>query len=755
MNIKLKKMNRKRLEDLVQVERVLSNIDVSKVLEGVNLQQDANVTQICILNCMNLVWEHPEYSQLAGRIVVYDLHCKLCIETDVNAVIRRTVDLLFEDQQITREIYDVYVNNANKINEFIDFERDHLLDYFGVSTLINGGYLRTVGGKIIETPQLLFLRVAIQIHGNDIEAVRETYDAMSLRKCIHATPTLFHSCSTRPQLASCFLLQIEDSIDDMYNVAHKCALISKYGGGIGIAMHKIRSQGAMINTSRGRSTGMMPYLKVLDALARHVDQGGKRPGSIAVYLEPWHADIETFIKARHPTTLPEQRAEHLNYALWTNDLFMERVQTNGTWSLFCPGDHPELVELVGQEFKETYIRLESEGKYKKQMPAQELWSAVLKSQIETGMPYLLYKDACNLKSNQKNLGTIYCSNLCAEVVEHTSSDETAVCNLASIGLPAFYIQPIVERHDLANFEDVFNFNELGRITRMLVRNLNKLIDSNYYTTECARNSNTLHRPIGIGVQGYADLFAMAGVSWESDEAKAFTEKISACIYYNAMLESCNLAKQFGVYSSFPGSPISRGEFQFDLWGVNGSIEYGWDSLRQEIIEHGLRNSLCVALMPTASTSNILGYNETFEPFTFNLYTRRTLAGEFMMINKYLVRDLLRLGLWDRRMYERLVSNGGSIQKIQEIPENIRNLYKTARELRKVPLLELAAIRGKYVCQTQSMNLYIEGKNADVSLLHNCHMKSWKLGLKTSSYYVHSLPATKAANVVETCESCSA
>ncbi len=734
-----------RLEYLKTREPCLHHVDMSKF--DANIFEDLDFltfTKVASSICMNLLWEHPEYSQLAGRIVANYLYERYRFFRDTTAIVHYCATKLYEDKQIPENVYDIYMNNSF---DFVNFQRDLHLDYFGISTLMNGGYLLSVQDQMKETPQLLFLRVAIQIHGNDLNSVRETYDALSLRKCIHATPTLFHSCSVRPQLASCFLLQIEDSIDDMYRVAHKCALISKYGGGIGIAMHKIRSQGSMINTSRGRSTGMMPYLKVLDALARHVDQGGKRPGSIAVYLEPWHADIETFIKARHPTTLPEQRADHLNYALWTNDLFMERVQTNGIWSLFCPGDAPELVELYGNAFKERYILLESQNKFKKQIRAQELWSSILKSQIETGMPYLLFKDACNEKSNQQNLGTLYSSNLCAEIVEHTSSDETAVCNLASIGLPSF-----------VNGNSI-DYEELGRITRMLVRNLNKLIDSNYYTTECARNSNTLHRPIGIGVQGYADVFALLSVSWESEEARELTEEISACIYYNAMYESCELAKERGAYSSFPGSPMSQGKFQFDLWNKSGHPRYSWDLLREDIIANGLRNSLCIALMPTASTSNIMGYNETFEPFTFNLYTRRTLAGEFMMMNKYLVRDLIALNLWDRNMYEQLVASGGSVQDIEKIPENVRKIYKTARELRKVPLLELAAIRGKYVCQTQSMNLYIEGKSSDVSLLHNCHMKSWSLGLKTSSYYVHSLPPSKAANMITngagTCESCSA
>jgi ribonucleoside-diphosphate reductase alpha subunit len=570
---------------------------------------------------------------------------------------------------------------------------------------------------------------------------------MSRKECTHATPTLFHAGTERNQLASCFLLQIEDNLDDMYSIVHKCALISKYGGGIGIALHKLRCNGSMINTSRGRSSGILPYLRVLDAVSTHVDQGGKRPGAIAVYLEPWHPDVLQFINARHPMTLPEESAPHLNYALWVNDLFMERVRDDGMWSLFCPGEHPELVEYVGDCFKSKFLELESEGAYKTQMKARDLWQTILKTQIEVGMPYLLFKDACNLKSNQQNLGTLYSSNLCAEIVEHTSNFETAVCNLASICLSSCVTE-----------ERTFDFVKLQRVTRMLVRNLNKLIDNMMYTTSDCRFSNESHRPIGIGVQGYADVFAMMRVSWESDAAKELTEQISAHMYYAAISESCELAKVNGAtYSSFKGSPLSHGRFQFDLWNTPGLQGLEWETLRNDVQRYGVRNSLCIALMPTASTSNIFGNNESIEPFTFNLYTRRTLAGEFPIMNKYLVRDLIDLGLWNRTMYERLVSKGGSVKDIMEIPEELRNLYKTAREIKKVPLLELAAIRGRYTCQSQSLNVYIDGNDSDVRLLHNYHMKAWQLGLKTSSYYTHSLPKSNAANVISgsVCESCSA
>jgi ribonucleoside-diphosphate reductase alpha chain len=771
-----------RIQGLIQVEptldgsldaaKVAHNV-ISKIVDGIKTSE---LDRIAAIECMNLLWEHPDYNKLAGRLIASDLQKKsftynLC----------DLYEALHEEGQVSEEFIGLVREHAATLTSFIQFERDFLFDYFGMSTLVNGSYLKRSVERpdMCETPQHLFLRVALALHKSDLDAVRESYEAFSQKLCTHATPTLFHAGSERNQLASCFLLQIDDSIDDMYSVAHKCAKISKYGGGIGVAVTKIRAKGSLINTSKGRSTGMLPYLQVLDALARHVDQGGKRAGSIAVYIEPWHADIVSVIKAKHPLTLPEERANNLFYALWTNDVFMERVASQGTWSLFCPGEHPELVELVGPAFKQRYVELEAEGSFRSQMPAAELWQLILKSQIETGMPYLLFKDACNLKSNQRNLGTIYSSNLCAEIVEKTSNEETAVCNLASVCLPSF-VQKDSRGSEL-------NLTKLDKTVRMLVRNLNKAIDDMYYTTDCARRSNLGRRPIGIGVQGYADVFAMMGIAWESQEAKAVTEEISSCMYYAAIAESCELARIAGetslvpgslsdpgtTYEGYVGSPISQGNFQFDLWGITSDLGK-WENLRLKVMAYGVRNSLCIALMPTASTSNIMGFNESFEPFTFNLYSRRTLAGEFPLVNKYLVTELIRLGLWNRAMYERVVLAGGSIQAIPEIPAELKVLFKTARELKKVPLLELAAIRGRYVCQTQSMNLYIDGKPSDVQLLHNCHMKSWKLGLKTASYYTHSMPAARpqnftidprterriaAAAAVEseepTCENCSA
>lgn len=725
-----------RIQGLIQTEPALdAALDASKVAHNVIAKivdgiKTSELDRIAATECMNLLWEHPDYNRLAGRLIVADLQKSNAMSLE---------DLygqLFAEGQVSAEFFDIIVRHHEVLRGIVRPERDFLFDYFGMSTLVNGSYLKRATEQcgLCETPQHLFLRVAIGIHGDDLEAVRESYDAMSLKMCTHATPTLFHAGTDRNQLASCFLLQIDDSIDDMYAVAHKCAKISKYGGGIGIAVSKIRAKGSLINTSKGRSTGMLPYLQVLDALARHVDQGGKRAGSIAIYIEPWHADIVSVIKAKHPLTLPEERANNLFYALWTNDVFMERVSSQGVWSLFCPGDHPELVELVGPAFKQRYLQLEEEGSFRSQMPAAELWQLILKSQIETGMPYLLFKDACNLKSNQRNLGTIYSSNLCAEIVEKTSSDETAVCNLASVCLPSFVRGCR------------FDFDELERIVRMLVRNLNKAIDKMYYTTDCARRSNLGRRPIGIGVQGYADVFALMGIAWESQDAKDLTEFISAHMYYAAISESNELARVAGeTYEGYVDSPISQGNFQFDLWGATGCAGLDWEALRLKVMAYGVRNSLCIALMPTASTSNIMGFNESFEPFTFNLYSRRTLAGEFPLVNKYLVQNLIHAGLWNRSMYERIVLAGGSIQSIPEIPTDLKVLFKTAREFKKVPLLELAAIRGRYVCQTQSMNLYIDGKASDVQLLHNCHMKSWKLGLKTASYYTHSMPAARPQN----------
>ncbi len=726
-----------RIQALIQFEPALdASLDASKVAHNVIAKivdgiKTSELDRIAATECMNLVWEHPDYNKLAGRLIAADL--QKSNTTDLATLYGQ----LNREGQVSVDFLITIARHRETLSEFIRPERDFLFDFFGMSTLVNGSYLKrsTEHPGTCETPQHLFLRVAIGIHADNIEAVRETYDALSQKLCTHATPTLFHAGTERNQLASCFLLQIEDSIDDMYKVAHKCALISKYGGGIGIAVSKIRAKGSLINTSKGRSTGMLPFLQVLDALARHVDQGGKRAGSIAIYIEPWHADIVSVIKAKHPLTLPEERASNLFYALWTNDLFMERVSSQGIWSLFCPGEHPELVELVGAAFKQRYIQLEAEGKFKAQMPAAELWTIVLKSQMETGMPYILFKDSCNLKSNQRNLGTIYSSNLCAEIVEKTSSDETAVCNLASVCLPSF----------VRGSE--FDYGELARVVRMLVRNLNKAIDNMYYTTDCARRSNLGRRPIGVGVQGYADVFALLGIAWDSERAWNLTERISAHMYYAAISESNELARVSGqTYEGYEGSPISQGNFQFDLWeGQTGLDELDWESLRLNVIAYGVRNSLCIALMPTASTSNIMGFNESFEPFTFNLYTRRTLAGEFPIVNKYLVTDLIRRGLWSRGLYERLILSGGSVQELPEVPVELKALYKTARELKKVPLLELAAVRGKYVCQTQSMNLYIDGKPSDMRLLHNCHTLAWRLGLKTASYYTHSMPASRPQN----------
>lgn len=759
----------------IDAAKVAHNV-ISKLVSGIHTNE---LDRIASIDSISLLHEDPQYSQLAGRLVVGDIHKRVSMQfgTDDPVTI---LSYLHSEGQISDKIMEIASKHQEFINGFYNKNRDFLFDYFGISTLVNGGYLKSSQFKpideslskaygVIETPQLMFLRVSLEIHGDDIHRVKETYDSMSLKECIHATPTLFHAGSNHPQLASCFLLQVDDSMDDMYKLVYKCAMISKHGGGIGIALHKLRSRGAVINTSRGISTGMIPYLRVLDAVARHVDQGGKRPGAFAVYLEPWHADVVSFVRARHPLTLAEERAPHLNYALWTNDLFMKRVRDNGTWSLFCPGEHPELVELVGTAFEERYSLLESQSRYKSQMPAQELWTLILRTQAETGMPYMLFKDACNMKSNQQHLGTLYSSNLCAEIVQHTSSTETAVCNLASVGLPSCCV---------INDDGVsFDFEKLRRITQLLVRNLNKAIDNMIYSTECAKSSNLQHRPIGIGLQGYANVFAMLKIPWESEKAKVLTEQISAHMYYSALFESCRIVKdgEGDCYSSFQGSPLSKGKLQFDLWNVTPCTSESvpsetfltnelWNSLRQDIMTFGVRNSLCIALMPTASTSNILGYNETFEPFTFNLYTRRTLSGEFAMVNTHLVTDLIEQKIWSRKVYEDIVAAGGSIQSLDYIPIELKQVYKTVRELKKTPLIDLAAIRGAYVCQSQSMNVYIEGKSSDIRLLHNCHMKAWTCGLKTSSYYTHSLPASSAANVVGTsqttivddvCTSCSA
>jgi ribonucleoside-diphosphate reductase alpha subunit len=674
---------------------------------------------------------HPDYALLAARVAVSNLH------KETEKSFSKVIDGLYgyldpktgeRANLIGDETHRIVMKNRVKLDSAIIYDRDFEFDYFGFKTL-ERSYLMRMHGKVVERPQHLFMRVAIGIHGEDINAAIETYNLMSERWFIHATPTLFNAGSPKPQLSSCFLLSMtEDSIGGIFETLQRCALISQSAGGIGLSIHNIRATGSYIKGTGGTSNGIIPMLRVFNDAARYVDQGGgKRKGAFAVYLEPWHADIYEFLELKKNHGKEEMRARDLFYAMWICDLFMERVKDDADWSLFCPNEAPGLFEVYGGEFEALYHRYEREGRARKVVKARDLWNAIMESQIETGTPYILYKDAANKKSNQKNLGTIRSSNLCTEIIEYTSKDEVAVCNLASIALPKF-----VEN-------GVYNFQKLFDITRVATRNLNKVIDINYYPIPEARNSNFRHRPIGLGVQGLADAFILMRLPFDSAEARQLNRDIFEAIYFAAVTESCDLAEKFGAYETFPGSPMSRGEFQFDLWGVEPSDRWDWAALRQRVMKTGLRNSLLVAPMPTASTSQILGNNECFEPYTSNLYTRRTLAGEHIVVNKYLMRDLVRLGMWNEEMREAIMALNGSIQGIEDIPEEVRSLYKTAYEISQKVIIDMAADRGAFICQSQSLNLFVEAPS--FAKMSSMHFYAWQKGLKTGMYYLRSKAAT--------------
>ena len=622
------------------------------------------------------------------------------------------------------------------LNKTINHARDFDYDYFGYKTL-EKSYLLKMDGVIAERPQCMLMRVAVGIHGDDIDSVIETYEGLSQRYFTHATPTLFNAGTRTPQMSSCFLLTMkDDSIDGIYETLKNCAIISKYAGGIGLASHNIRASKSYIRGTNGTSNGIVPMLRVFNNTARYVDQGGgKRKGSIAIYLEPWHADIFAFLDLRKNHGNEADRARDLFYALWIPDLFMERVKANGKWTLMCPDECPGLADCHGQEFKELYEKYEREGKGRETIQAQQLWFAVLDAQVETGTPYMVYKDHCNSKSNQKNLGTIKCSNLCTEIVQYTSPDETAVCNLASISLSM-----MVRRLTTAGPLE-FDFEKLRQVAMTLTRNLNRVIDRNFYPIEEARNSNMKHRPIGLGVQGLADAFAMLKIPFDSPEAAQLNRDIFETIYFGACTASCALAKEEGHYESYPGSPASQGQLQFDLWGVTPSSRFNWSSLKAEIATHGLRNSLLVAPMPTASTAQILGNNESTEPFTANIYNRRVLAGEFTIVNKHLLRDLTSLGIWNESIRNKIIANRGSVQKIEEIPQRLRDVYKTVWEVPQRVILDLAADRSPYICQSQSLNVHIADPSS--KKLTSMHFYAWKKGLKTGMYYLRSRPKADA------------
>ena len=674
---------------------------------------------------------HPDYALLAARIAVSNLHR----ETDKS--FSKVVDDLYHyvdpktgDRAglIGDSTHQIILKNKTKLDSAIIYDRDFEFDYFGFKTL-ERSYLMRMNGKVVERPQHLFMRVAVGIHGSDIEAAIETYNLMSERWFIHATPTLFNAGSPKPQMSSCFLLSMtDDSIAGIFETLSRCALISQSAGGIGLSIHNIRATGSYIKGTGGTSNGIIPMLRVFNDAARYVDQGGgKRKGAFAVYLEPWHADIFEFLELKKNHGKEEMRARDLFYALWISDLFMERVKADADWSLFDPNEAPGLFDVYGAKFEALYHQYEQEGRQRKTVKARDLWNAVLESQTETGTPYILYKDAANMKSNQQNLGTIRSSNLCTEIIEYTSKDEVAVCNLASLALPKFVSG------------GKFDFDRLAEITRVVTRNLNKVIDVNFYPIPEARNSNMRHRPIGLGVQGLADAFILMGMPFDSDEAKQLNKDIFETIYFAAVTESANQAELHGAYETFQGSPMSKGMFQFDLWGVTPSKRWDWDGLRERVKQVGVRNSLLVAPMPTASTSQILGNNECFEPYTSNLYTRRTLAGEHIVVNKHLMRDLVRLGLWNEEMREAIMAANGSVQGIEDIPQRVRDIYKTAYEISQKVIIDMSADRGAYICQSQSLNVFMEAPT--FAKLSSMHFYAWQKGLKTGMYYLRSKAAT--------------
>lgn len=673
---------------------------------------------------------HPDYALLAARIAVSNLH------KNTKKSFSQTMEQLYayidpatndRANLISDEAIEIIRKHGALFDSAIIYDRDYGFDYFGFKTL-ERSYLLRANGKVVERPQHMLMRAAVGIHGEDVQSAIETYNLMSEKWFIHATPTLFNAGTPKPQLSSCFLLTMtDDSISGIFETLARCAKISQSAGGIGLSIHNIRAKGSYIKGTGGTSNGIIPMLRVFNDTARYVDQGGgKRKGAFAIYLEPWHADIYDFLELKKNHGKEEMRSRDLFYALWISDLFMERVKENGDWSLFCPNEAPGLCDTYGGEFEALYHKYEAEGKARKVVKAQDLWFAVLESQIETGTPYILYKDAANKKSNQKNLGTIRSSNLCTEIMEYTSKDEVAVCNLGSIALNKF----------VQNGE--YDFAKLEEITRVLTRNLNKVIDINYYPIPEARNSNMRHRPIGIGVQGLADAFILMRMPFDSPEAKKLNKDIFETIYYAAVSESCVIAEREGAYQTFEGSPASQGQLQFDLWGVTPSDRWDWATLKERVKKFGLRNSLLVAPMPTASTSQILGNNECFEPYTSNIYTRRTLSGEYIVVNKHLLNDLIGLGLWNDDMKEKIMQRNGSIMDIQEIPQHIRDLYKTTYEISQKVIIDMSADRGAFICQSQSLNLFVE--NPNFSKLSSMHFYAWQKGLKTGMYYLRSKAA---------------
>nr|QOP57886.1 ribonucleoside-diphosphate reductase large subunit [Zea mays] len=696
---------------------------------------------------------HPDYASLAARIAVSNLHKntkKSFSETIKDMYMHFNKRSGLMAPLVAEDVYEIIMKNAARLDSEIIYDRDFDYDYFGFKTL-ERSYLLKLDGKVVERPQHMLMRVSLGIHKEDIESAIRTYHLMSQRWFTHASPTLFNAGTPRPQLSSCFLICMkDDSIEGIYETLKECAVISKSAGGIGVSVHNIRATGSYIRGTNGSSNGIVPMLHVFNDTARYVDQGGgKRKGAFAVYLEPWHADIFEFLDLRKNHGTEENRARDLFYALWVPDLFMQRVQNNGEWSLFCPNEAPGLADSWGEEFDNLYKKYESQGKAKKVVLAQTLWFDILKAQIETGTPYMLYKDTCNRKSNQQNLGTIKSSNLCTEIIEFTSPTETAVCNLASIALPRFVREKDVplESHPskLVGSSDsknrYFDFEKLAEVTSTVTYNLNKIIDINYYPVETAKRSNMRHRPIGIGVQGLADTFILLGMPFDSPEAQQLNKDIFETIYYHALKASAELAAKEGPYETYEGSPVSKGILQPDMWDVVPSNRWNWPSLRETISKVGIRNSLLVAPMPTASTSQILGNNECFEPYTSNIYSRRVLSGEFVVVNKHLLHDLTEMGIWTPTLKNQIIYDDGSVQKIAEIPDDLKAIYKTVWEIKQKTLVDMAVDRGCYIDQSQSLNVHME--QANFGKLTSLHFHAWSKGLKTGMYYLRTRAAADA------------
>ena len=738
---------------------------VIKVIEQIyDKIHTTKIDEISAEQCASMASIHNDYNILAGRIIISN-HQRNTLGS-FSEVMNKLFN--FKDHHgrqsslVSDELIDIVNKNKDYLNDLCDYSRDYLIDYFGFKTL-ERAYLMKINKITMERIQHMWLRVSIGIHGDNFKRVKETYDLMSTKYFIHATPTLFNSGTPHPQMSSCYLQALEsDSIEGIYNTLKECAMISKWAGGIGIHIHNVRATGSHIRGTNGNSNGIVPMLKVFNNTAKYVDQGGgKRSGSFAIYLEPWHADIELFLQMRKNHGDDELKARDLFYAIWMPDLFMQRVKTGGNWTLMCPDECPGLSDVYGAEFVKLYESYEQTNKGRKTVNARELWFQILDAQMETGTPYIVYKDAANEKSNQKNLGTIKSSNLCSEIIQYSDSNETAVCNLASIGLPSYI--------DISQNPPVFNYEKLHEITKIITYNLNKVIDKNFYPTDKTKTSNFKHRPIGIGVQGLADVFMLLNLPFTSPEAQEINRKIFETIYHGALEESYELAKEEGAYETFVNSPASQGILQFDMWNVDPTQErYDWNELKQKIQEKGLRNSLLLAPMPTASTSQILGFNECIEPITSNIYSRRTLAGEFIMANKYLMNDLNELNLWNEKIKNNIIANNGSIQQLDIIPLEIREKYKTVWELPMKTIIDYAADRGAYICQSQSLNLWLEDPNYNT--LTSMHFYGWSKGLKTGIYYLRRRGAHKAQQFTievekkqnvnqieedEICESCSA